>query len=204
MKTEKFSGIALAILALLYEEPMHPYRMQQLIKERGKDEVINVSQRASLYQTINRLLRVKLIAIRETERDEKRPERTIYELTEKGRETLLTWMREILSKPTREFPNFPVALAYLPLLSPEDARSQLEDRASALATEMERLDTELRHGIEIVPRLFLVETEYLRNIVYTELQWVQSLIADLRSEQLTWTDEWMRGFAANSSLDQQE
>ena len=38
MKTEKFSGIALAILALLYEEPMHPYRMQQLIKERGKDD----------------------------------------------------------------------------------------------------------------------------------------------------------------------
>ena len=32
---------------------MHPYRMQQLIKERGKDLVINVQRRASLYQTIH-------------------------------------------------------------------------------------------------------------------------------------------------------
>ena len=60
---------------------MHPYRMQQLIKERGKDEVINVRQRASLYQTIERLLRSGLIAIKEVEREEKWPERTIYELT---------------------------------------------------------------------------------------------------------------------------
>lgn len=27
---------------------MHPYRMQQLIKEREKDEVINVRHRASI------------------------------------------------------------------------------------------------------------------------------------------------------------
>ena len=30
----KRSPLALAILALLYEAPMHPYRMQQLIRER--------------------------------------------------------------------------------------------------------------------------------------------------------------------------
>src|SRR4029450_5380342 len=91
------SPIALAVLALLYEAPMHPYRMQQLIKERGKDEVINVRQRASLYQTIDRLLRAKLIAVRETARGAKRPERTIYELTEAGRETMFMWMREMLA-----------------------------------------------------------------------------------------------------------
>src|SRR5215216_4273834 len=113
MNIERFSPIALGILALLYEAPMHPYRMQQLIKERGKDEVINVRQRASLYQTIDRLLRAQLIAVRATAREQKRPERTIYELTEKGRETTLTWMREMLSTPAREFPEFPVALAYL-------------------------------------------------------------------------------------------
>src|SRR6476620_2417650 len=99
MSNERFSPIALAVLALLYESPMHPYRMQQLIKERGKDAVINVRQRASLYQTIDRLLRAKLIEVRETARDEKRPERTIYEITEQGRSTMLAWMRELLATP---------------------------------------------------------------------------------------------------------
>src|SRR6188508_3646392 len=91
------SPLALAVLALLYEEPMHPYQMQVLIKERGKDEVINVRQRASLYQTIERLLRTKLIVIQETAREEKWPERTIYAITEHGRATMLGWMRELLS-----------------------------------------------------------------------------------------------------------
>ena len=67
--TVKRSPMALAALAMLYEAPMHPYRMQQLIKERGKDEVINVSQRAGLYQTIRRLEREGLIASQGVSRD---------------------------------------------------------------------------------------------------------------------------------------
>src|SRR5262245_17073528 len=156
-KTTRPSPIALAILALLYEAPMHPYRMQQLIKERGKDEVINVRQRASLYQTIDRLVRAKLIVVRETAREEKRPERTIYELTEEGRETMLIWLRERLSIPAREFPEFPAALAYLPLLTPEEAQFQLERREQALMTEVGRIDAELRRAAGIIPRLFLIE-----------------------------------------------
>ena len=175
---------------------MHPYRMQQLIKERGKDEVINVRQRASLYQTIDRLLRAQLIAIRETAREEKRPERTIYELTEEGRETVLRWMREMLSTPAREFPEFPAALAYLPLLTPEDARVQLDRRADALAAELDRIDAELHSAAEVIPRLFLVEMEYIRAVLNTELVWVQSIVGDLGSGQLTWSQEWMHAVAA--------
>ena len=74
----KRSPLALALLALLHESPMHPYKMQRLIKDRGKDQVINVEQRASLYQTINQLLREGLIAPWETNRPEGFPERTLY------------------------------------------------------------------------------------------------------------------------------
>src|SRR6202042_1594537 len=112
-KSVKHSAIALATLTMLYEEPMHPYRMQQLIKERGKDEVINVTQRASLYQTINRLEREKLIQPQSVSRDENRPERTVYELTDQGRQTMVEWMRKILSTPSPEFPEFPAALSVL-------------------------------------------------------------------------------------------
>src|SRR5215469_3742454 len=105
--TTKRSSIGLAILTMLYESPMHPYRMQQLIKGRGKDEVINVSQRASLYQTINRLERDGLIVARKVTREENRPERTVYELTETGQQTMFEWMRQILSTPSKDFPEFP-------------------------------------------------------------------------------------------------
>ena len=191
MKTEiRRSNIALAVLAFLYEAPMHPYRMQQLIKERGKDEVINVQQRASLYQTIKYLLRAELIQVRETEREQKRPERTIYELTAAGRQTLHQWLREMLATPAGEFPEFPAALAYLVLLTPEDALQQLQRRVDTLSAEVARLAGQLQQAGQRVPRLFLIELEYLRTAMTTELTWVQSLMADMQSGQLTWNDAW--------------
>src|SRR5260370_15569080 len=120
-KIIKRSPIALAALAMLYEAPMHPYRMQQLIKERGKDEVINVGQRASLYQTIGRLEREGLISAQKVTRDENRPERTVYELTDAVRAITLDGMREIWSTPAPQLPAFPAPISVLPVLTPTDA-----------------------------------------------------------------------------------
>jgi len=64
---------------------MHVYRMQQLIRQRGKDEVVNITQRNSLYQIIARLERDGLIVVRATETERNRPERVVYELTNAGR-----------------------------------------------------------------------------------------------------------------------
>src|SRR5215471_3224680 len=99
MSTERFSPLALAVLALLYESPMHPYLMQRLIKERGKDQVINVEQRASLYQITHQRLRAEPIAVRATARQEGIPKRTVYERTEKGRQTALNCYQQRLSTP---------------------------------------------------------------------------------------------------------
>src|SRR3954465_12328572 len=103
----KRSPLALAVLALLHEAPMHPYRMQRLIRDRGKDLVINVGQRASLYQTIDQLLRAGLITFWENARAEGFPERTVYRLTDEGHTTAVTWLREMISTPAPEFPEFP-------------------------------------------------------------------------------------------------
>ncbi|MEV5542457.1 PadR family transcriptional regulator [Saccharopolyspora shandongensis] len=91
--------------------------MREMIKERGKDRIANVAQRNSVYQTIDRLLRAELIAVRETARDERRPERTVYEITDAGHEALHTWTAEMLESPAREFPEFPAALASAMILT---------------------------------------------------------------------------------------
>jgi DNA-binding PadR family transcriptional regulator len=180
------SPIALTILVLLYEEPMHPYRIQQLIKERGKDLVVNVRQRASLYQTIDRLQRDGLIRVQETTRRERWPERTVYELTEEGRATTLRWLREMLAAPAREFPEFPAAVAQLSLLAPEDVLRQLEKREARLAERIATLDEQVAPHSNL-PRVFLLEVEYIRVMLQAELDWVRSVTADLRTGRLTWS-----------------
>jgi DNA-binding PadR family transcriptional regulator len=192
--SDRRSPLALVLLALLAEEPMHPYRMQQLIKERGKDKIANVAQRNSVYQTIDRLLRTELIAVRETERDERRPERTVYEITDAGWTALRSWTMAMLAGPPREFPEFPAALASLMLLEPADVLAQLQTRAAALRAELDaaRADVE---SVPDLPRLFLLDDEYRTTLREAELRWVDGVIADLRSGELTWSEEWIRQVA---------
>ncbi|RKE25534.1 PadR family transcriptional regulator [Paraburkholderia sp. BL23I1N1] len=197
----RHSPLALAVLSMLTETPLHPYRMQQLIKARGKDEVINVGQRNSLYQTIDRLLRGDLIAIRETERDGAFPERTVYEITEAGRDTGRLWLREQLAQPAREFPAFPAAISFLPMLSPDDVCRQLETRIGALERELIRFDEGMNEATRMqVPRLFLLEAELVRAQRVVELEWVRSVVTDLKAGTLTWSQEWIDEMAQRFTL----
>ena len=188
----KRSPLALAILTLLHEAPMHPYRMQRLIKDRHKDQVINVQQRASLYQTIEQLLRAGWITFWETTRQEGFPDRTLYKLTDDGHHTALLWLRDMVSTPTQEFPEFPAAVSLLPLLTPEDALHQLQTRETRLAARIAALSAEEESSAAGVSRLFLLESEYMRTMLEAELKWVHAVITDLHSGQLTWGQEWMR------------
>jgi DNA-binding PadR family transcriptional regulator len=183
------SGLALAVLALAVEQPMHPYRMQQMIKQRGKDEVVNVGQRSQLYKTIDRLVRDGLLVARATERDATRPERTVYAATEEGRRTAVEWTVDMLTAPRRDFPEFVAALAYLPLIEPRAALAALGSRLADQRVELDRLRASLAMARPTLPRLVLVETEYLIAHLEIDVAWLDALVDDLARGRLTWNHE---------------
>lgn len=189
------SPLGLAVLGLLYGGPLHPYRMQSLLKEWGKDQVINVGQRSSLYKTIDRLARSGLIAVRQTERPQQYPERTVYEITDDGRRFVLECLTEMLSNRRNEYPSFPAALSFAMLLGPEGALSALQDRRQSLRTAVDGLQaTVARYSAEL-PRVTLLETEYVLAVTKAELRWVEEIVAELTSGSLTWTQEDFAGAA---------
>jgi DNA-binding PadR family transcriptional regulator len=192
--SDRRSTLALVLLSLLAEEPMHPYRMQQMIKQRGKDKIANVAARNSVYQTIDRLLRAELITVRETSRDERRPERTVYELTDAGDNALREWIAGMLAAPAREFGEFPAALASLMLLAPDEVRARLSERAAALSAEVDEARAGLAAFPEL-PRLFRLDDEYTLAVREAELRWVDGVVAALRSGELTWSAEWIHAVA---------
>jgi DNA-binding PadR family transcriptional regulator len=188
------SSLGLIVLGTLVEAPMHVYRMQKLIEQRGKHRVVNVRSRASLYQALDRLVRLGLVEVQETVRGETRPDRTIYAITDAGREAAGEWLREMLRTTGGEFPEFIAAVSILFGLEPEDARRQLELRAEQLAAEL--AEAEAQFGAAPgVPRLFLLEEEYRRTMLAAELAWVRGVVEDLRAGRLTWTEEWLRDLA---------
>jgi DNA-binding PadR family transcriptional regulator len=189
------SPLGLIVLWLLWDGPKHVYRMQKLIEQQGKDRVVNVRSRASLYQAIDRLRRLGLVEVHETVRTESHPDRIVYALTEGGQDAAREWLREMLRTTGGEFPDFIAAVSILFGLAPDDAREQLELRADRLAAELDDAEAQLRDNPSL-PRLFLLEEEYRREVLRAELGWLRGVIDDLRAQRLTWSEEWLREIAA--------
>ncbi len=187
------SPLAMVLLALLAEEPMHAYRMQRLIKTRRKDDVVNVARSNSVYQSIERLLRDGLIEVHEKLVADTGPARIVYALTGAGRDALRRWMDAALATPAREFPEFRAVLAVLAITGPDLVRDRLAERATALEAVLEQAERDAANAQEWgLARVLLLEHEHLMAITRAELEWVRQVVADLRSGELTWdTDEML-------------
>ncbi len=119
--------------------------------------LVNVAQRNSVYQALDRLVRDGLARPAGTTRDGGRPERTAYEITEDGAATLRTWLAAMVTTPAREFPEFPAALAFLAMIPPAEVRTLLEARIDAQQERLTAIEAQAPPGL---PRIFLIEDEY--------------------------------------------
>jgi len=177
---------------------MHAYRMHELIKRRGKDSVVNVAQRNSVYQTLARLLRMRLIGVQAELQEPGRPERVVYEITDEGRATLAAWLKDMLARPAQEFPEFPAALSLLPVLAPREVLRELKARTAAVRLALERAQATTREMQAAgLPRLFLIEDEYKQALLKAELAWLQAVVADLDSKALDWNQRWLKKVASD-------
>jgi DNA-binding PadR family transcriptional regulator len=199
-KRKVSNPLALAVMALLYERPMHPYEMVSVMRERGKHESVRLRY-SSLYSVVEALEREGLISPRETVREGRRPERTIYELTGEGSVEFLRWLRELLSEPAKEYTQFAAGLTFLPALPPEEAVELLDERVRRLEEEIEEkralLDGVVEQGL---PRLFLIESEHELILREAELRWVRELVRDISDGTLGGMAEW-EGFHADRAAE---
>jgi DNA-binding PadR family transcriptional regulator len=182
--------LALAVLSCLYERPMHPYEVAQTLRSRAKHESIRLNY-GSLYSVVDSLERRGLIAARETVREGRRPERTIYEITDSGSRELIDWLSELVATPAKEYLQFEAALSFLPALSPEEAVALLKQRTAALEVQLAQRQGLWRMTDEMgLPRLFLLEEEYMQRLLEAELEWVQHLIKDIETGALGGIEQW--------------
>jgi DNA-binding PadR family transcriptional regulator len=192
--------LALAVLACLHEQPMHPYEVAQTLRSRAKQQSVRLNY-GSLYSVVDTLEQRGLIQARETVRDGRRPERTVYEITDAGARELIDWLSELLATPTKEYLQFEAALSFLPVLPPEDAVLLLTQRARALEVKLaqdrgaQRLVTDMG-----LPRLFELEAEYVICLIEAELEWVRRLIKDIETGALDGIDMWRRFAAGERDL----
>jgi DNA-binding PadR family transcriptional regulator len=169
---------------------MHPYEVASTLRARHKDASIKLNY-GSLYSVIETLCRHQFVKPQQTIRKGKRPERTIFELTEAGSVELNDWLSELLARPKKEFTQFEAGLSLMPVLPPKTVADLLEQRCDALEIEIARAESvaaQLR-GKDL-PRLFVIELEYTLMLRRAELAWVRTLAADIASQQLPGFSQW--------------
>ena len=198
--------LALAVLALLFERPMHPYEMAATLKQRHKSESIKIRY-GSLYTVIELLVKRGFITTKETSREGKRPERTVFALTPTGYDELRAWMQDLLREPVNDYPQFAAGLSLLPVLAPEEVVALLRHRALRLSGEGTRLETQIAELAEQevpvppaelppqlvgqkFPPLFVVEAEYALALIRAELAFVNELARRIAEEGWGPVDLW--------------
>jgi DNA-binding PadR family transcriptional regulator len=190
MPRRRSNPLALAVLACLSERPMHPYEMAATMRTRGQDQSIRLNY-GSLYGVVENLLKRGLLEEQEVVREGRRPERTVYRITDEGRAELDDWMGELLGRAAKEFPQFEAGLSLMGVLPPERVVELLHERVAELKGRLSELDALVeaatRNG---VPHVFLVEADYERALVDADCAFTEQLAAAIESETLDGLAVW--------------
>lgn len=182
--------LALAVLATVVQRPMHRYEMASVMRARGKDRDMNIKW-GSLYTVVANLEKNGLLRAVEITRQGARPERTVYQITDAGRDELVSWTRELIAEPTAEHTRFIAGLSVLATLTPADVAELLRHRLARLTESVEALRAELAAAAD-VPRLFLIEDEYRIAMTQAEAEWTRSFLDELSAGTFPHLDVWQR------------
>ncbi|NGN93945.1 PadR family transcriptional regulator [Nocardioides sp. KC13] len=182
--------LALVVLAYLTQEPMHPYQIGQLLKERNVGASVKFRP-SSLYMVVDQLSRDGYIEARDSSRAGRRPERTTYAITGSGRAELRERLAALIATPDEEFPRFRSALSLLVALPPEDVPPLLRKRESSLQEDVDEIRDRLaRVRGEGVERVFLLEHEHRLALCEAELAYVRRIRDLIENDPDSLGDFW--------------
>jgi DNA-binding PadR family transcriptional regulator len=190
-KPRKVSNLmALPVLSALLERPMHPYEIATTLRERGKHFSVEMKW-GSLYTVVRNLEKHGFIEAIGSTREGRRPERTIYAITDAGRDELRDWLRWLLAVPEPEYTRLEAALGDIGPLPPDEVQELLTQRLRILDAQITEAEAHLQGKLgKELPRLFLIEAEYKVALIKAEAEWIRTLLKEFDDESLEGLAGW--------------
>ncbi|MDO3648000.1 PadR family transcriptional regulator [Nocardia mangyaensis] len=192
--------MALAVLSVIVQRPMHRYEIATALRAHGKDQDMDIKW-GSLYTVVQNMAKAGFLEVVGSERAGARPERVIYRITDAGRAEMADWTRELLASPEPEHRRFTAGLSVLAVLPPAEVIELLGVRIAALERIIDTTSEEMDALAVTLPRLFLIETEYGLAMLAAEAQWARSLRAELQAGTLDGLDAWRQWHAEGMPTD---
>ncbi len=161
----------LLLLGLLLEGQMHGYQLNEYLKHTMG--FCTDLKKPTAYYTLNRLEKEGHVR-HETEREGKRPERRVYQLTGKGRAFFHELLRSRLKEFSRTYYDDDIAIAFMDRLPNSEVRELLlkkRDRAEGILDQLRHLPGHAGSARHVVRH----------NIAHleTELVWLDGILEEL-------------------------
>jgi len=173
-----------AVLGLLCESPLYGYTIEKIIEARGMRHWTDIGF-SSIYYVLKRLESKKLITS-SCEQQEDKPSRKVYTITDAGNGMMKSTVRSLLASHTRISSPFDLGIAYLPLISGQEAVACMRKRLAALDKMIEHVQ-QIREQKVDEKRPFYVLALFDRTLAHldTEKKWVLKFIGEVEQHGST-------------------
>lgn len=183
--SECLPPLCVVLLSLYVERPRHPYDAYTTLKSRHDDRFVAFSP-GTVYRRVKSLSEAGLLEEVATEVDGNRPERTVYAVTDQGRQALTEALRRHLVEAEEEV-SVRIALSEAHHLPEAEVADLLRARTGRLN---ERADTLVCVRKQIdewnVPRGYVLDLDLVEATLNAERKVIASMIDDLDTGRLRW------------------
>jgi DNA-binding PadR family transcriptional regulator len=185
----------LVILGFLRGRPLYGYELKQLI-EHVMGDWTNIAF-GSIYYALGKLADDGFVEKVGTEQEGGRPSRTVYQITDAGREEFVRLLREVWDNVERQTFDFDIGLSFMRALPIEEVTGCLRKRVTHMEHILQYLEAhqaeELADTDHVPTHLATAVFDHHRRHLRAELDWTRELLQDV--ERGIYDDEldWMRG-----------
>lgn len=169
----------IVILALLRAEPRHGYEL----KKQG-ERILNISlNNKVLYPALKRFEELGAVR-REVERQEGRPDRHVYHITDRGAELLQAMLLDYGPEIANSDAEFLTRVAFFEMLEPQARLDILQTRVRAIEKDLARMQEVEAMAIEGGAALYHMRViQFRAQQTRNEFNWLKSLIAETQQER---------------------
>ncbi|WP_455391934.1 PadR family transcriptional regulator [[Eubacterium] cellulosolvens] len=173
----------LYILGILSFKDSSGYDIYKLIsqKSEGAGTWLRLNK-ATTYNTINRMCDDGLIEIKKIVQDPKRPTKSIYKLTPKGKDYLHTMILDYLSGPPWVFVNFTLPLRFCKVLTKKELLEVIHQKIQQLEAILQF--NNLTYGKFFSGTILELMQENLIQLYEVELKFLKKLQTELQTKSI--------------------
>jgi DNA-binding PadR family transcriptional regulator len=178
----------LVILGFLRGRPLYGYEIKQMI-EHVMGDWTNIAF-GSIYYALGKLAEEGFVEKVGTEQEGGRPSRTVYQITDAGREEFMRLLRKTWDTVERQTFDFDIGLSFMSSLPVDEMKGYLQKRVTHLEHILQYLEAhqaeELADTDHVPTHLASTVFDHHRRHLQVELDWTQELLQNVEQGLDAW------------------